>query len=107
MNESVNTESDWVNFKIGYTFFSAITLNFQITHDLSLDPVANILPSLANAIQLIISLAALIGLIIESPVSALKAIIISETTANRICPSGVNTQCWTILVLGGAGLTIS
>lgn len=30
---------------------------------------------------------ALIGLIIASPVSALKAIMISETTAKRTCPS--------------------
>lgn len=52
-----NTESAWLNLSMGYIFFSDIALNFQTTHDLSLEPVANILPSFAKAIQLMVSLA--------------------------------------------------
>jgi hypothetical protein len=49
--------------------------------------VANVLPSLENAIQLIGSLAALVGLVITSPVSALYTTSISEITTNKKCPS--------------------
>lgn len=46
-------------------------LNFQITHVRSLEAVANVLPSLEKATQFMGSLAALVGLVITSPVSAL------------------------------------
>ena len=60
-----------MSLRTGSIFLSDSGLNFQSMQVRSVDAVANVLPSLAKAMQLIGSLAALVGLVTTSPVSAL------------------------------------
>jgi hypothetical protein len=61
------------------------------------------LPSLEKATQLIAYLAALVGLVMTSPVSALYTTSISEMTTNKKFPSELYVQLYMTLEFGGYG----
>lgn len=72
----------------------------------SFEAVAKVFPSLAKAIALIGSLAARVGLVTTSPLSALYTTRISEMTTKRRVPSVLKVQLKMTLELGGSGLGI-